>query len=178
MKLKTKFRYKSLWWFMVTAVTLAADRLSKHYISSKMELGESIEVIKDFFYITHHTNTGAAWGIFGNITMLLGIMSVIVAAGLVYFFIKYDMWPVRLSITMIISGAIGNAIGRIFNGRVTDFLDFYIFGYDFPIFNVADIMVTLGTAVLVVYIIFFYKEPEKKISAPEDAKEKTGGVNE
>ncbi|MFO7612229.1 MAG: signal peptidase II [Clostridia bacterium] len=176
--MKTKFRYRSLWWFLVTAATLAADRLSKHYISSTMELGESTEVIKDFFYITHHTNTGAAWGIFGNITMLLGIISIIVAAGLVYFFVKYDMWPVRLSIAMIISGAIGNAIGRIFNGKVTDFLDFYIFGYDFPIFNVADIMVTMGTAVLVVYIIFFYKEPEKTIATPEEAEEKAGGGNE
>jgi signal peptidase II len=146
-----------------------ADRITKAVISSNMAEGEKIEVIKNFFYITHHTNTGAAWGILQNATMILGILSVVVSIGLLYFFFKFDMWPARLSLTMIISGAIGNAIGRIFNGRVTDFLDFYIFGYDFPIFNVADMMVTVGTIILVVFILFFYKEPKVEVpGAAED----------
>ena len=172
-KLKNKgFKWKSLLWFIVTAVGLAADRITKAYISSAMAEGEKVEVIKDFFYITHHTNTGAAWGMFQDSTMILGILSVVVSIGLLYFFVKIDNWPARLSLAMIIGGALGNAIGRIFNGRVTDFLDFYIFGYDFPIFNVADMMVTVGTAILIVFIIFFYKEPEKE-NAPklEEGKE-------
>ena len=167
MKLKkNSFKWKSLLWFIVTIAGLAADRITKAVISGSIAEGEKIEVIKDFFYITHHTNTGAAWGIFQNSTMILGILSVVVSIGLLYFFVKFEMWPVRLSLTMIIAGAIGNAIGRIFNGRVTDFLDFYIFGYDFPIFNVADMLVTIGTAILVVFIIFFYKEPGKEDKGP------------
>lgn len=156
-------------WFLVTAIGLVADRITKAQISSNIAEGEKIEVIKDFFYITHHTNTGAAWGILQNSTMILGILSIVVSIGLLYFFVKFDMWPVRLSLTMIIGGAVGNAIGRIFSGRVTDFLDFYIFGYDFPIFNVADMMVTVGTIILVVFILFFYKEPkEEKLEIAED----------
>ncbi|MBN1623009.1 MAG: signal peptidase II [Clostridia bacterium] len=150
-------------WFLVTIFGLLADRVTKAVISGNLAEGEKIEVIENFFYITHHTNTGAAWGILQNATMILGILSVVVSIGLLYFFFKFDMWPARLSLTMIIGGAIGNAIGRIFNGRVIDFLDFYIFGYDFPIFNVADMMVTVGTIILVVFILFFYKEPKEEI---------------
>lgn len=174
MKLKTEeFNNKSILWFIVTIVMLVVDRFTKYYISTNMELGEKIEVIKDFFYITHHTNKGAAWGIFHNadMTMVLGIMSVIVSIIMIFIFFKFDKWPLHLSLAMIISGALGNAYGRIFNGEVTDFLDFYIFKYDFPIFNVADMMVTLGTILLVVYILFFHKEAEKV--SPGDAAETT-----
>ena len=164
MKLKSnKFNNKSILWFIVTIVMIAVDRFTKYYISTNMEPGEKIKVIDKFFYITHHTNKGAAWGIFHNadMTMVLGIMSVIVSIVIIFIFFKFEKWLVHLSLAMIISGALGNAYGRIFNGEVTDFLDFYIFKYDFPIFNVADMMVTLGTILLVVYILFIHKEPEK-----------------
>ena len=174
MKLKIDtFKYKSLLWFIVTIVMIAVDRITKYYISSSMSLGEKTSVIDDFFYLTHHTNKGAAWGIFHNadMTFVLGILSVVVSIVLVFIFLRFDKWPVHLSLAMIISGALGNAYGRILHGEVTDFLDFYIFGYDFPIFNVADIMVTVGTALLIVFILFFYKEPvpESKSDMDTDA---------
>lgn len=162
MKLKTDtFNNKSIYWFIVTILMIVADRLTKSYISSTIELGEKTSVIDNFFYITHHTNKGAAWGMFhnANMTLILGIMSVVVSIVMIFVFFKFDKWAIHLSLAMIISGALGNAYGRILNGEVTDFLDFYIFGYDFPIFNVADMMVTIGTGLLIVYILFFYKEP-------------------
>lgn len=162
-----QFKWKSLIWFIVTVAGLALDRISKMIIAQKLTEGDSFEVIKNFFYITHHTNTGAAWGILQNSTMILGILSVVVSIGLLYFYFKFDMWPARLSLAMIIGGALGNAIGRIFSGRVTDFLDFYVFGYDFPIFNVADMMVTIGTGILIVFILFFYKEPKDEKNEAE-----------
>ncbi len=173
MKLKTEtFKAKSMLWFIIVIVMLAMDRLTKYYISTTMEIGEKASVVNNFFYITHHTNKGAAWGIFHNadMTLILGIMSVVVSIIMIFIFFKFDMWPVHLSFAMIISGALGNAYGRILHGKVTDFLDFYIFGYDFPIFNVADMMVTVGTIILVVYIIFFYKEPEKTAIEETDPK--------
>lgn len=156
------FRPKSLLWFIVTVVGLILDRVSKYYITTSMEMGESIEVIKNFFYITRHKNTGAAWGILENRTLFLGVISVVVAIALVFMFLKYNRWQIQLSLAMIISGALGNAVGRIFDGGVTDFLNFYIFGYNFPIFNVADMMVTVGTAILVIYVLFFFKEQDDK----------------
>ena len=73
-----KFSWKSLLWFLVTIAGLVADRITKTVISNNLAEGEKVEVIKDFFYITHHTNTGAAWGIFQNSTMILGILSVVI----------------------------------------------------------------------------------------------------
>jgi signal peptidase II len=169
MRLKAeKFKTRSLLWFILTVVMIAADRITKHIISSTMEIGEKIKVIDNFFYITHHTNKGAAWGIFhdANMTLVLGILSVVVSIALVFIFLRFHQWPVHLSLAMIISGALGNAYGRILFREVTDFLDFYIFGYDFPIFNVADMMVTVGTAILIVYILFFHKEPKKETAKP------------
>ncbi len=166
MKLKTDtFNNKSLYWFVVTILMIAADRITKSYISSTMDIGEKSRVIDNFFYITHHTNKGAAWGIFhnANVTLILGVMSVMVTIVMIFVFFRFDKWAIHLSLAMIISGALGNAYGRILYGEVTDFLDFYIFGYDFPIFNVADMMVTLGTGVLIVYILFFYKEPTNEV---------------
>ncbi|MCK5758204.1 MAG: signal peptidase II [Clostridiales bacterium] len=166
MKLKTDtFNNKSLYWFVVTILLIVADRITKYYISTTMDIGEKIRVIDNFFYITHHTNKGAAWGMFhnANMTLVLGILSVIVSIAMIFVFFRFDKWAIHLSLAMIISGALGNAYGRILHGEVTDFLDFYIFGYDFPIFNVADMMVTLGTGVLIVYILFFYKEPVNEV---------------
>lgn len=174
MKLKTDtFKNKSLLWFILTAVMIAADRITKYYISITMELGEKTDVIDNFFYITHHTNKGAAWGLFhnANMTLILGIMSVVVSIVMIFIFFRFDKWPIHLSFAMIISGALGNAYGRILHGEVTDFLDFYIFGYDFPIFNVADMMVTVGTIILIVYILFFYKEPAAEIADATTEKE-------
>ena len=77
----------------------------------------------------------------------------------------------RLSLSLLMGGAVGNMIDRLFQGYVVDFLNFYPFGYDFPIFNTADICITVGVALLLVYIIFVYKEPPKdKAPAAEDAK--------
>ncbi|MCD6322368.1 MAG: signal peptidase II [Clostridiales bacterium] len=166
MKLKTDtFNYKSLYWFVVTFLMIAADRITKYYISTIMDIGEKNRVIDNFFYITHHTNKGAAWGIFhnANMTLILGILSVVVSIVLIFVFFQFDKWAIHLSLAMIISGALGNAYGRILHGEVTDFLDFYIFGYDFPIFNVADIMVTIGTGLLIIYILFFHKEPVNEV---------------
>lgn len=177
MKLKSDtFKNKSLLWFILTIVMIAADRITKHFISTTMEIGEKTSVINNFFYITHHTNKGAAWGLFHNadMTLILGIMSVVVSVVMIFIFFRFDKWPIHLSFSMIISGALGNAYGRILHGEVTDFLDFYIFGYDFPIFNVADMMVTVGTIILIVYILFFYKEPAKVVkesTVPEDISE-------
>ena len=130
--------------------------------------GKGIEIIKDFFYITYVKNTGAAWGMFsGNITGL-AVVSIIVVLVLLNF-LKNEKDLNKLSITyygMLFGGTIGNLIDRLFNGYVTDFFNFYILGYDYPVFNIADILIVLGMILMVIDVIrgeiHVFKERKRK----------------
>lgn len=126
------------------------DQLTKQIIVSTMNLGESIEVIKGFFYITSHQNDGAAWGILEG-QMIILIFITIISFVLFYYLLKEIDFKEKLlysiAVSLLISGAIGNFIDRVLAGYVVDFLDFIIFGYDFPTFNVADMALVIGVAV-------------------------------
>jgi signal peptidase II len=78
---------------------------------------------------------------------------------MIWYFIKNNNIVFRISMAFLISGAIGNFIDRLLRGFVVDFLDFFPFGFDFPIFNFADICVNIGAFLLIYYVIFIYKEP-------------------
>ncbi len=136
---------------------LAADQISKLAVSSLMELGDSITIIKNFFYLTFVTNSGAAWSIFSGWPMRW--VFVLLAAAVcvyVYIYMKKEQTTalMRWTLTMIMAGSVGNMIDRIVSGKVVDFLNFYIFGYDFPVFNIADCALTIGTIILVIDILF------------------------
>ncbi|MBN2851288.1 MAG: signal peptidase II [Clostridia bacterium] len=156
--MKSKINFKKSYWLLVSLVLIVIDQLSKWYVKENFELLKSKEIINGFFYITHHKNTGAAWGIFQNGTLVLAAISGIIAIVLVVFLLKMDDKFASLSLSIIIAGALGNFIDRVAFLEVTDFLDFYIFKYDFPIFNVADSCVVVGTILLSIYILFIYKE--------------------
>lgn len=117
--------------------------------------GKGIELIKNFFYIIEVKNTGGAWGIFsGNVTFL-AIISLFVIV-LLYFFLRSEKKLNKLSITyygLLFAGIIGNCIDRLVNGHVTDFLNFFIFGYDFPVFNIADILIVVGVGLMIIDVV-------------------------
>lgn len=138
---------------IVFAITLFLDQLSKSIIASTIKLGESIKVIKDFFYITYIHNYGAAWGIFTNRNTLLIIVSIIFII-IVYRFMYVFEKNKRNSIAfgLILSGIVGNLIDRWLFGYVRDFIDFKIFKYDYPVFNIADMAVVIGVILLIVAI--------------------------
>lgn len=137
------------------------DQISKYVISISCKLNQHIEVIKNFFYITYCRNDGAAFSILRGNRWLFVILT-IVAVGLIIYYLaksKAKSWE-KLSYLLIISGAIGNLIDRVRFGLVTDFLDFYIFGYDFPVFNWADICVTIGVGLLLIVTLWGEKKNE------------------
>lgn len=123
------------------------DQLTKQYIVKTMNIGEYITVIENFFLINSHRNTGGAWGILtGQMTIFYFITAI--AFVLFYYLIKEVDFSYKklysIAVILLIAGAIGNFIDRLLFQEVVDFLDFYIFGYDFPIFNIADICLVIG----------------------------------
>ncbi|HRR36098.1 MAG TPA: signal peptidase II, partial [Clostridia bacterium] len=145
-------------WLFLSIMIVAADQLSKFFIVSNMQLGDSIKIIDGFLYITHTRNTGAAWGIFGEHTEYLAIFSVVATIALIVLLLYIKRAFGAFSLALIIGGAVGNAIDRIRLGWVVDFIDAYIFGYDFPAFNVADSAITVGVFLLIIYMLFIHRE--------------------
>ena len=135
------------------------DQLTKGWIESTHQLYESTTIIPGFFSLTYARNTGAAWSILEGQQMFFIILTCIVLLGLCWIMVKTpksSTWT-RIAFTLIMAGAIGNFIDRVSFGYVRDFLDFLIFGYDFPIFNVADISLCIGVALLAL-LTFLDKE--------------------
>ena len=136
-----------------TAV-LVVDQFLKIFVSHFLDLGESIKVINNFFSIKYVNNYGGAWSIFNNRVIFLVIITFLV----LYLLIKY-MNKFKENIRNVVAfgllygGIIGNLIDRICFGYVKDFLAFKIFGYNFPVFNFADIAIVIGVIIMAIGII-------------------------
>ncbi len=147
-------------WILLIIVLTGADQLSKWYFYTNRLQYDGFVVIKDFFYLTYLENRGAAFGVLQNYRWVFIIITIIAVSVMIWYFIKNNNIVLRASMAFLISGAVGNFIDRLLRGFVVDFLDFFPFGYDFPIFNFADICVNIGAFLLIYYVIFIYKEPE------------------
>lgn len=130
------------------------DQIVKYIVATNLNLLESIRVIKNFLYITYVQNDGAAFGILQNGRwgfIVLGMFAI-------YFIIRYILAIKEISkfdfvsYSFIIAGIIGNLIDRILFGYVIDYIDIYILGYNFPVFNIADMLIVIG------FILVMYKE--------------------
>jgi len=139
-------------YYLFTAAIIIVDQISKLMIRGWMNVGESIPVLGQFFRITYVRNTGAAFSMLSGQRVLLVVIPVLVVAGALWYFHQHKdkHWTFYTAWAMIIAGGIGNLIDRIFFGWVTDMLDFSIFP---PVFNIADIGVTVGCGLFVFYTI-------------------------
>lgn len=146
-------------WIALIIVLTGFDQLSKWYFYTNKLHYDGFVVIKDFFYLTYLENRGAAFGILQNFRWVFILLTIVAVGIMIWYFIKNNNIVLRLALVFLISGAVGNFIDRLIRGFVIDFLDFYPFGYDFPIFNFADIWVNVGVFVLIIYVLFIYKEP-------------------
>lgn len=123
---------------------------------------QSIPVLKGVFHLTYLENKGAAWGILPNMQFLFIILSFVLLGFIAYYYLKIPFekkyLPLRIIAITLSAGAIGNMIDRIWNGYVVDFIEFLFIS--FPVFNVADIYVTVSAALLLILILFVYKEED------------------
>ena len=120
-------------------------------ISSKMLVNSSITIIKNFFNITYVKNIGAAFSILSGSRILL-IMIALIAIYIIYKLLVKNKNLNKINIinySLLIGGIIGNLIDRIIRGYVVDYLDFTIFNYNFPIFNIADICIVISCILLI-----------------------------
>ncbi|EDS77942.1 signal peptidase II [Clostridium botulinum C str. Eklund] len=146
---------------LIIIVGIILDRITKLWALKELSNGREIEVIKNFFSFNYLENRGAAFGIFQGKTALLVSVTLVVMIGVIYYFIKYKPTSkfIRLGIALIVSGALGNLYDRIFYKYVVDFiLIHYKNVYYYPTFNIADILVVVGTIMLAIFLLREGKE--------------------
>ena len=154
MKLERKFLVLAT----VAGVVVVLDQLTKLYIHSGFGLGESVPVIRDIFHITYVRNTGAAFGIFRDVSELfrklfflsMPPIAMVIIVAMLRGVANEDNWQV-FSLSLIFGGAVGNYIDRLRFGYVIDFLDFHYKNvWSYPAFNLADSAIVSGVCLLLV----------------------------
>lgn len=148
--------------FIGCVFLILLDQVTKLLALQNLKGQNPVTLIPDVFQLLYVENRGAAFGILQNRQWVFLIITVIVLAALVWALPKIPQerhfLPLTLCLCFIGAGAVGNMIDRIFRGYVVDF--FYFKLIDFPVFNVADIYVTTAAVILIVLIVFLYKEED------------------
>lgn len=138
------------------------DQLSKFFVASALPLMDhhpyvypygGIGIFSHFlgieFSITHATNTGAAWGMLNQYQVPLTVLRVFLIGGTILYFLFYNKRPAwQIPLALIIAGAVGNLIDFFTYGHVVDMFHFILWGYDFPVFNIADSAISIGVGSL------------------------------
>ncbi len=142
-------------YLLVAILVIVFDQVTKWFIATSMKIGDSYEVIPNFLNITSHRNNGAAWGILSGKMGFFYIITLIILVVLIVFYIKEAKFNLfmQVAISLLFAGALGNFIDRILHGEVVDFIDTNIFGYDFPIFNIADSSLTIGVLFVIIALL-------------------------
>lgn len=140
---------------IIIIIGLILDRITKLWAINK--LSSDIVIIKGLFSFSYLENRGAAFGILQHKIILLCVVTLTIIIGIIYYLVvkkPTSKW-LRVSFSLIISGAFGNLFDRVYYRYVVDFILFhYKDKYYFPTFNVADIMVVVGTIMLGYFILF------------------------
>lgn len=138
--------------YKITSIILILDQLLKIIVNHSMNLHQEIKVIPKFFSLYYVKNTGAAFSILENNTTLLIILTVIFIILVDKLIKKEEQFSklATLSLGLVMGGMFGNLIDRIIHHGVIDYLSFTIFKYNFPVFNLADIGITMGVFLLLI----------------------------
>lgn len=149
---------------LAIVILVGIDQWTKSIAVTKLQ--SPIELIKGVFEFTYVENRGAAFGILQNHQMMFAAFTVIVVILIFAFYLKVPSnkkyLPLNISLVALMAGAIGNFVDRIYLGYVVDFLYFKLI--NFPVFNVADIYVTCSAFLLVILVLFVYKEEDFKFN--------------
>ena len=137
---------------IVVIISLLLDIGSKFLVSRIFILNESKTIIDNFLDITYVRNTGAAWSILDNNTWMVTVISLLIIIGIICYVYRNRVSKkiLKIGYGLILGGAIGNFIDRIVYGYVIDFIDIDIFGWNYPIFNLADMFIVVGVILVMI----------------------------
>jgi signal peptidase II len=167
---------KAGWWVLplVALAALTVDQWTKYLVVSNLKLYESwapLPALANLFTIHHVTNTGAAFGLFQNGSLVFAVVAIVVSVVIVLYYrhLPDGEWLVRLSLGLQLAGALGNLIDRVRVGHVIDFLDFQVW----PVFNLADASIVCGV-ILLAYLLLREERQESRKLESADGAECTG----
>ena len=134
-------------------LSVAADQITKQLVLANIAMYEDVAELPGIFHFTYIENKGAAFGMLANNRWVFLVISTVAIAAFVFYIIKYRPKDIllRISLSFVVGGGIGNMIDRCFRGSVVDFIE--VDFIDFYVFNVADIFVCVGCGLMVLYII-------------------------
>lgn len=145
-----------------SAILLLLDQYTKHLVLDRLKDHPPVILWKGVFQLEYLENRGAAFGLFQNQRVFFFASVIVITAVILWFYLRVPMerrfLPLRLCAVFVMAGAWGNCIDRITLNYVVDFLYFKLI--DFPIFNVADIYVTVAAFAVAILICFYYKEED------------------
>lgn len=142
-----------LFGLVVIILLIALDLITKHLAETNIGLYQQVSVIPNFFWLTNVRNTGAAWSLFDGKVGLLSVVSFVASVILVFVYLKDKQSKLaNTALVLMIAGTIGNFYDRLVLNYVRDFLSFNLFGYMFPVFNIADSLLVIGVVLLIVEV--------------------------
>ncbi|MGA9853178.1 MAG: signal peptidase II [Gammaproteobacteria bacterium] len=166
-----KVNYGAWIWLWLSAAVILLDQASKYLISSHLAVYGSIRVLSVFNLMLLH-NAGAAWSFLSGASgwqrwffILLALtVSLAIVIWLRYMPRRQFRWRAA-ALALVLGGALGNVIDRLWHGYVIDFIQFHYHGWYYPAFNVADSAITIGAIMLILEGLFFRHEPRDDLNA-------------
>ena len=155
---------------IAVAVLILLDQGTKFWALASLKPIHNMTLVEGFMDLTFVENRGVAFGMFSGQRWFILLLTGVIAVGLIWFYVtmpkKKEYFPLRVSLVLVLSGAIGNIIDRLFRGYVVDFFEFTFF--EWPVFNVADIYVVVGVILLALMILFVVKDEDLDFKKKKD----------
>ncbi|QXE03381.1 signal peptidase II [Terribacillus sp. DMT04] len=151
-------------YFIIAIIAVIIDQLTKLAVVKNMTEGESIPIIDNFLYLSSHRNRGAAWGMLEGQFWFFYLVTAIVIVIVSYYIVKYSKESKLMgaSLALVLGGAIGNFIDRLFRKEVVDFVDTRFGDYHYPIFNVADSCLVVGVILIIIAMLLDERKKGRK----------------
>jgi len=173
---------KYVYLFTIAGVIVALDQWTKSLVRQSLGLGdtwlpEALAWLSPYARIVNWYNTGAAFGMFQNGSVVFAVLAFIVIGAIIYYFpqVERNDWTLRLAMSMQLAGAVGNLIDRLTQaGKVTDFISVG----KFPVFNFADASISVGTVILVLGVYLQERAAHREKSGPADSNQPSEVINE